>query len=149
MLTQILHECLCERHCYLVCLVAVVTEWYILSLLYLIVDSKTALVADDADAAVLHCSNRVGNDRHTCDTCSTCTFYIAIVKRHLESLVVVLVVHVVDDLQSIDVSLCQPTHHLLKFRHEFLICEVIASDRSKTRSDLFARHLIATTIDSI
>ena len=149
MLAQILHECLCERYCDLVCLITVVAERHIFALFNLIVDSKTALVAYDADATVLHCSDRVGNDRQTSDTGSTCALYISVVKRHLKRLIVVLVVHVVDNLQSVDISLSQPTHHLLELRHELLVCEVITSDRSKARSNLLARHLVTTTIDSI
>ena len=57
--------------------------------------------------------------------------------------------HVVDNLQSVDISLGKPAHHLLKLRHKLLIAEVVACYRSKARANLLARHLVTSAVDSI
>ena len=37
---------------------------------------------------------------------------VTVVQRHLDALVGVLVVHVVDDVEGVDIGLGQPVHHL-------------------------------------
>ena len=57
--------------------------------------------------------------------------------------------HVVDNLQGIDVSLCKPAHHILELRHKFIVLKIFASDWLKVWTYLLARNLISTTVDSV
>ena len=70
-------------------------------------------------------------------------------ERHLKCLVIVLVVHVVDDMQSIGIGAGQPTHHLLKLLHHHIVVQHIVGDGCISGSYLVTAALIATTVDGI
>ncbi len=149
MLTQILHKRLGQVNRNLVCGIVVVAERHIGALLYLIVDSKAVLVTHNAHLAVLHGSNRVGNDRQTGNARSACALHIAVMERHLKRLIVILVVHVVDNLQSVHIGLRQPTHHLLKLRHKLLVGEIVARDGREAWAHLMSADLVAAAVDGV
>ena len=149
MLTQVLHELLCDHNGNLVGLVVVIAEWDVFALLDLVVNGQTCLVADDTDLAVLHCGDRVGNDGDTGNTCGTCALNVTVMQSHLECLVVVLVVHVVDNLQCVHVGLCQPAHHLLEAGPELLVGEVVAGDWAEAGTYLLAANLVTAAVDGI
>ena len=54
--------------------------------------------------------------------------HVAVVQRHLNRLVAVLVVHVVDDIKGIDIGLGQPVHHLIKTAHHFVVIQHLTRD---------------------
>src|SRR5699024_11416957 len=84
-----------------------------------------------------------------CDTCSKCTSYICIDKRHLSSLIVVLIMHVVDHVQCINIQLGQPLHHLVIFLHNLVIVKVLGCDRSVQRRYLLFCLLVNTAVDRV
>ncbi len=70
-------------------------------------------------------------------------------KRHLDSLVCILVVHVVNNVHGIHVHAGQPIHHLFIADQHIIEVEILALDGFVCRSNLFAGELISTAIDCI
>ncbi len=70
-------------------------------------------------------------------------------ERHLDGLVRVLVVHVVDDVQRVDVGLRQPVHHRIQPVHDLLVGEDISDDGREPGADLLAADLVATAVERI
>ncbi len=57
--------------------------------------------------------------------------------------------HVVDDVQRIDVSAGQPVEHVIEARHHFVVVEHVGRDRRERRSDLLAGHFVAAAVDRV
>jgi hypothetical protein len=74
---------------------------------------------------------------------------VAIVKRHFQAFVEVLVVHVVDAVHGMHVGLCQPFHGGIELGHDVVVVEEIAGHRQCRGSDLIARYLVTAAIDRI
>ena len=76
-------------------------------------------------------------------------------QSHLESFVAVLIVHVVDAVQRVNIQVCQPTHHIFVLIHYIIIIEVIAFNRSILRAYLIVlaslciNSFVLTAIDCI
>ena len=148
-LAQILHEFLGHHQGQFVGLLVIVAEGQCGCALLLEAYGDTTLVADDAHLAILHGSQRVGHDRESGDTGGTGADDVAIDEGHLIGFIVILVVHIVDNLQRIHVGLGQPSHHILKLVHQLVILQIVASDGGEVGTNLFARNLIPTAIDGI
>ena len=63
-------------------------------------------VADDFDFRVLDGGETIDNVAEACDTCCKCAANIGIDEGHFGGFVVVLVVHVVNQVQRIHVQVC-------------------------------------------
>ena len=87
--------------------------------------------------------------RESCDTSSECTTYISIDQSHLSCLIVVLVMHILDQVQSIYIHSCQPIHHNVILLNNFIIIQILGSDRLVCRTYLSLCLLINTTVDSV
>ena len=148
MLTHVVHERLGDVHCDLVGSVVVVTEGHVAAFLFE-ADSETAFVANHAYLTELDSGQRVSNDRDTGDTAGTSAENVAVVECHFESLVAVLVVHVVDDAERVAVNTCQPLHHLVELLHHLFVFEIFARDGGEEGRDLLAVHFVHTTVDGI
>ena len=148
MLAQIFHELLGNVDSNTVRAVVIVSERYIFAFAFE-VDSQTTFVTDHFHFRVTDGSQRVGNDRKAGDTGCADTFHISVMKPHLECFIRIFVVHVVNDLQSIDIDFCQPAHHLLVFLHHFVVIQILAGDRFETGSHLHTRFLVTSAIDRI
>ena len=70
-------------------------------------------------------------------------------QRHLDRLVAVLVVHVVDDVERVDIRLRQPVHHPFVAVDDLVIVQILASDGRELRADLLARHLVASAVQGV
>ena len=87
--------------------------------------------------------------RESCDTSSKCTTYIGIDQSHLSCLIVILVMHILDQVQSIYIHSCQPIHHNVILLNNFIIIQILGSDRLVCRTYLSLGLLINTTVDSV
>ena len=70
-------------------------------------------------------------------------------KCHLQSFVAVFIVHIMDDIQSVDIQVCQPIAHTVKFAHDFFVIQIFGCDRRQFRTNLIALALIFAAIDGI
>ena len=57
--------------------------------------------------------------------------------------------HVVDDIKCVDVDSNEPVDHVVVLLENVIVVEVVAFDRTVTRTNLLAGDFVATTIDSI
>ena len=95
----------------------------------LVVDHKSVCVARDTHLPVLDGAQAVGNHRKTGDAECHGAQDVAIVKRHLQPLIEILVVHVVDAVHRMDVGLGEPLHRGVELRHDVVIVEEVAGNR--------------------
>ena len=72
-----------------------------------------------------------------------------IVERHLNLLVAVLIVHIVNNVESVYVHAGEPTHHIVVSLHNLIIVKVLRGDRTVLRSDLLTGDLVHTAVDSV
>ena len=110
---------------------------------------ETSLVADDVDLSVLDGADRVNDVAEACDTGSEGAAHISVDECHLRSLVEVLVVHIVDDVQGLHVDTGEPVHHVHEARHELVVCQHVALDRTELRTALLTGLGVYTAGDSV
>ena len=101
-LTQIFHELLGDLYSDTIRTIVVITERNIFALTFEI-NRQATLVTDHTYFRITDSSQRIGNDRKTGDTCRTDTLYISIVKRHLECLICVFIMHKMNDIYCINI----------------------------------------------
>ena len=115
----------------------------------LIVHDQSALIAHDPDFPVFHRGETVGDHRKAGDSERHRSQDVAVVKRHLQAFVEILVMHVVDAVHGMDVGLCQPFHGDVEFRHDIIVIEDIAGNGQALRRHLVAGDLVAAAIDGV
>ena len=83
----------------------------------------------DLHLGVLDRREAVGDDRQAGDAERHGAQRRVVVQRHLDPLVGILVVHVVDDVHGVDVDAGQPVHHRLEASQHVVEVEVVALHR--------------------
>jgi hypothetical protein len=71
------------------------------------------------------------------------------VLRHLEALVGVLVVHVVDDVHGVHVDAGEPVHHPFEPADDVVEIEHVTLHGPERRADLLAADLVASPVDRV
>ena len=117
--------------------------------LHLVIDGQAGFVADDLDAGVLDGRQGICDNGQSCDARGEPAGHVLVVQRHLQLLVAVFVVHVVDDVEGVDVHLRQPAHHRVELLHDLVVVEVLAGDRRELRADLLVADLVHAAVDGV
>ena len=107
----------------------------------LIVHDQSGLIAHDANLSVFHCAQAVGDNRKAGDSERHRSQNVAIVQRHLQAFVEILVVHVVDAVHRMHVGAGQPFHGDVELGHDFVVVEEFAGDRQCLRERPVRRTL--------
>ena len=115
------HKCLYEPNRKLVHPVVVVAVLGVVAL-YLEVGYYPLFVPYGVNVCVFDCRKRIRRARQPSDARCEKSSYRGIVQGHFQSFVAILVVHIVDKVQGVNVQSCKPVHHLLIFT--FNIVEV-------------------------
>ena len=147
-LAHVLHKPVHDAACdavHAVVVVAVLGE----VALHLVIDRQAGLIADDLHAGVLDGAQRVRHDGQARDARGEPAGHVLVMQRHLQLLVAVLVVHVVDDVEGIDVHLRQPAHHRVELLHDLVVLEVFAGDGHELGADLLAADLVHAAVDGV
>ena len=113
------------------------------------VDDQPALVADGADPGVLDGREAVGHDGEAGHAEGHRPLRVVVVERHLDALVRVLVVHVVDDVHRADVDVGEPVHHLVEAGLDLVVVEHVALDGRQLRPHLVARDLVTAAVEGV
>ena len=113
------------------------------------VSNDTVFVTNALNLCILDSGQGIYNVREACDTSCECTSYVGIDKSHLGSLVVVLIVHVVDKVQSVYIDGSEPCHHSVVLLHNLIIIKVLRCDRSVSRTYLSLSLSVDTAVDSV
>ena len=95
---------------------------------------------------VFNCGKRIGYDRKSRDSAREEPLDFAVVKSHLNLLVRVLVVHIMDNVESIDVQPAQPFAVLGKFRHNLVVVE-FAGKTLTLGCDLRSAFLVSAAVE--
>ena len=114
-----------------------------------IVDDQTGIVADHMDLAVFDRGKAVGNDRQTGDAERHGAQDIAIVQRHLQAFIEILVVHVVDAVHRMHVGAREPLHQMIELCEHIVVFEHVARHRRTGGGDLCTRYLVAAAVDGV
>ena len=107
------------------------------------------LVADGADAGVLQRADGVHTVGEACDAGGEGAAHVGVDQRHLSGLVVVLVVHVVDQVQGVDIQAGQPVQHTDVGGLDLVPGQVFAGDGTVGRGYLLAALLVDAAVDGI
>ena len=148
MLPQLAHEGAHDVAGDLVHAVVVVAEHRELTF-GLVVGDEARLVPDHLHLGVLDRRQAVGHDRQARHAERHRPQRRVVVQRHLDPLVGVLVVHVVDDVHGVHVHARQPVHHLVEALDHLVEVEVLPLDRLRGGADLLAAHLVAAAVDGV
>ena len=113
------------------------------------VDDEAGLVADGSDRRVLDGRERVGHDREAGDARREPARDVLVVERHLDALVAVLVMHVVNRVEGAHVDGREPAHHGVELVDDVVVVEHVALDRPELRADLRALDLVHAAVDGV
>ena len=114
-----------------------------------IVDGEPGLVPDHVDLGVFDCRQAVGDHRQAGNAERHGAQDVAIVQRHLEAFVEVLVVHVVDAVHRVHIGAREPFHHAVELFEHLVVVEHVAGDRRRRRRDLIAGDFVAPAVDGV
>eukprot|EP00123_Amoebidium_parasiticum_P011590 comp20802_c0_seq2/m.27381 comp20802_c0_seq2/g.27381 ORF comp20802_c0_seq2/g.27381 comp20802_c0_seq2/m.27381 type:complete len:542 (+) comp20802_c0_seq2:380-2005(+) len=106
-------------------------------------------VAHGCNLCVLDSRERVGNDRETSDTKSHETVDVGIVQGHLDALVAILVVHVVDAVHGVDVQLRHPIHSRVVVLHHLVVLERAVGGCNELGPNLLAGNLVLAAVHRV
>ena len=87
--------------------------------------------------------------RETCDTGRKCPSHIGIDQCHLRCLIEILVMHVLDRIQCVDIQTCQPVHHHIILLNHFVIVQILAGDRCVCRADLLLCLKVTSSVHRV
>ena len=147
-LANFVHEALHKFDGQTVCAIVIIAVFWIFSF-DRVIYGQTLLVANHFNFSVFNRRERVRHHRQSGNSAGHCPVNIAIVQCHFQPFVAVFVVHVVNDIQRIDIRFCQPRHHFLEPRSYLVIIEIFGSNRWELRRDLVAGLLIFTAVNRI
>ena len=115
----------------------------------LVVNHNAVLVADGLNLSVLDGAQGVYHVGEAGNTGSKGSAYIGINQSHLGSFVVILIMHVLDQVQHIHIQISQPVHHAVILLNDLIIVQVLGSDRLVLGTNLLAGLYIHTAVDSV
>ena len=110
---------------------------------------KTHLVAHDLDLGVLDGAQGVDDVGEAGDTGGEGAADIGVDEGHLSLFVVVLVVHILDEVQHVDVQAGQPVQHLDVLGQHLVVVQVLAGDGGVVGAALLVALLIHTAVDGV
>ena len=110
---------------------------------------NNAVVVDRLHLRIFDRGQRVDHMREARDACCKGSPHVRIDERHLRRLVVVTVMHVLDDVQSADIDMREPVHHALVFDDDIVVFEILCTDRTIGRADLQAALFVHAAVDRI
>ena len=114
-----------------------------------VIGNKAGLIADNPYLCILDCREGVSNNRKTSDACCKPTMNVLVVESHLDALVAVLIVHVVDCIKSVDINASKPAHHVHILGEDIVVIKVLALNCTVLRTNLLAGLLVTTAIDCV
>ncbi len=114
-----------------------------------VVDGESGFVTDDMHLGIFYRGEAVGDDRQAGDAEGHGAQDIAVVERHLQPFIEILVVHVVDAVHRMHVGSREPLHGRVELREDLVIIEYLARDWSRCRCDLLSAYLVPPTIDGV
>ena len=110
------------------------------------VGGDALFVADGFDFGIFDSREGVDDVREASDASGEGAADVGVDKSHLSGLIVILVVHVLDEVEGIDVDAGEPIHHEVKFVKDFVVIEIFSGNRGVFRSDLLEGFLVLAAV---
>ncbi len=110
---------------------------------------KTVLVTERLDLGVLDGAQGVDDVGEACNAGGKGAADIGVDEGHLGFLVVVFVVHILDQVQHIDVQASQPVQHLDILGQHLVVVQVLAGDGGVVGAALLVALLVHTAVDGV
>ncbi len=117
--------------------------------LYLIIPDNSKLVPDGPHPGISDGRQGIRHHRQPGNSGSKPAGHMHIVKGHLKPLIAVLVMHVVDNVQAVDIHACQPFHHIPVPVHDLIKLQILGGNRPVLRSHLSAADLVHPAVDGV
>ena len=111
--------------------------------------NQARVVAERPYRRVLDRGEGVGDDRQPGDAAGHRAQHGIVVQRHLQPFVGILVVHVMDDVERVDVGLGEPVHHRVEPGHDVRVVEHVTGQRRQHGPDLGTADLVPAAIDRV
>ena len=115
----------------------------------LVIDHESARVAIHADLAVFDRAQAVGYHRQPGNSERHGAQDVTVMECHLQALVEILVMHVMDAIHRMHIGLRKPLHRGVELRHHVIVVEEFARHRHGSRRHLIAGDLVAAAIDGV
>ncbi len=110
------------------------------------VGGDALLVADGFDFGVFDGGERIDDVGESGDAGGEGAADIGVDKSHLCGLIVILVVHVLDEVEGVDVDASEPVHHEIEFVEDLIIIEVFGGNGGVFGADLLEALLVFATV---
>ena len=110
---------------------------------------KAALVTHYLDLGVLDGAQGVDDVGEACNAGGKGAAHVGVDEGHLGFLVVVFVVHILDQVQHIDVQASQPVQHLDILGQHLVVVQVLAGDGGIVGAALLVALLVHTAVDGV
>ena len=117
--------------------------------LHRVVHHDAVLVPDGLDLGVLDGAQGVGHNGQARDAGGEPAGDLLVVQGHLNALVAVLVVHVVDDVQRVHIHPGQPLHHVVEALHHVLVVQVLVGDGAEAGAHLLLADFVHAAVDGV
>ncbi len=128
-------------------LVVVAVAWEVA--LGLELQRESGLVAEDVDFGILDGTDGVDHMTEPGDSGGEGTAHVSIDEGHLDRLIEILVVHIVNDVQRLDVDAGEPVHHVHEAGHELVVGQHVTLYRAVLRAALLAGQGVHTAGDGV
>ena len=148
MLADLVHEDADDIHRNAVHTVVVVAVFREITL-HLVVHDNTVFITDALYLCILDGTEGIRNNGETCNTCRKVTLDISVMQCHLQAFVAVFVMHIMNDVQCIDIQSRKPFHHLVVLVHDIVKVQIIALNGSVFRAYLHFHDLIHAAVDGV
>ena len=127
LVAKFVHESLDQFHRDLIDAIVVVSIGRVFAL-HFIIHSKSVIAADDFHPGVLDGRQRIGSDRQTRNSAGHRAVNLTIMQGEHQMLGRVLVVHVVNDVERLDVGLRKPVERAVKAGEQIIVVQVFPSE---------------------
>ncbi len=114
-----------------------------------VVDCESVFVADGFDAGVFDCREGVDGMGEAGDAGREGAADVGVDECHFGGFVVVLVMHVVDDVEYMYVEAGEPVHHVVEAFHYLVVLEVFALDAREFGCDLYLGLFVHAAVDCV
>ena len=115
----------------------------------LVVVNHAGFVADSGDLGILQRADGVNAVREASDTGREGALHMGIDQRHFSRFVVVLVVHVVDQVQHVDIQASQPVEHTQVSGLDDVPSQFIGGDGRVAGTNLGLQLLVHAAVDGV
>ena len=116
---------------------------------YFVVNYDAVFITNGFYFGIFDGRQGVCNNRQAGNTGCKPAGYLMIVKSHLQTLVAVFVMHIVDDVQAVYINTGQPLHHIVVAIHNLIVIQILRGNRTVFRSYLLFADLIYTAVDCV